>query len=50
MATLLKEVCKDIRVEPQLQELTGEILHPLQLPVMKQDWTYVQEVFGKQVR
>ena len=26
--TLLKEVCKDIRVEPQLQELTGEILHP----------------------
>ena len=27
-ATLLKEVCKDIRVEPQLQELTGEILHP----------------------
>ena len=27
-ATLLKEVCKNIRVEPQLQELTGEILHP----------------------
>ena len=27
MATLLKEVCKDIRFEPQLQELTGEILH-----------------------
>ena len=27
-ATLLKEVCKDIRVEPQLEELTGEILHP----------------------
>ena len=27
-ATLLKEVCKDIRVEPQLQQLTGEILHP----------------------
>ena len=26
--TLLKEICKDIRVEPQLQELTGEILHP----------------------
>ena len=25
---MLKEVCKDIRVEPQLQELTGEILHP----------------------
>ena len=49
-ATLLKEVCKDIRVEPQLQQLTGEILHTLQLLVMKQDWTYVQEVFGKQVR
>ena len=28
MATLLKEVCKDIGVEPQFQELTGEILHP----------------------
>ena len=28
LATLFKEVCKDIRVEPQLQELTGEILHP----------------------
>ena len=28
MVTLLKEVCKDIRVEPQLQELTGEIPHP----------------------
>ena len=26
-ATLLKEVCKDIRVEPQLQQLTCEILH-----------------------
>ena len=26
--TLLKEVCKDIRVGPQLQDLTGEILHP----------------------
>ena len=26
--TLLKDVCKDIRVEPQLQQLTGEILHP----------------------
>ena len=25
---MLKEVCKDIRVEPQLQQLTGEILHP----------------------
>ena len=24
---LLKEVCKDIRVESQLQQLTGEILH-----------------------
>ena len=27
-ATLLKEVCEDIRVEPQLQQLIGEILHP----------------------
>ena len=27
-AVLLREVCKDIRVEPQLQQLTGEILHP----------------------
>ena len=27
-ATLLKEVCEGIRVEPQLQQLTGEILHP----------------------
>ena len=27
-ATLLKEVCKDIRVEPQFEQLTGEILHP----------------------
>ena len=27
-ATLLKEVCKDIQVEPQLQQLTGDILHP----------------------
>ena len=26
-ATLLKEVFKDIRVEPQLQQLTGEMLH-----------------------
>ena len=26
--TLLKEVCKDIRVEHQLQQLTGEILCP----------------------
>ena len=26
--TLLKEVCKDIPVEPQLQERAGEILHP----------------------
>ena len=25
-ATLLKEVCKDISVEPQLQQLTGETL------------------------
>ena len=24
---MLKEVCKDIRVEPQLQQLTGEILN-----------------------
>ena len=28
MATLLKEVCKDIQIEPQLQEITGEILQP----------------------
>ena len=27
-ATMLKELCKDIRVGPQLQEVTGEILHP----------------------
>ena len=26
--TLLKEVCKDIQVEPKLQELIGEILNP----------------------
>ena len=25
---MLKEVCKDIQVEPQLQEITGEILQP----------------------
>ena len=25
---MLKGVCKDIRVEPQLHKLTGEILHP----------------------
>ena len=30
-ATLLKELCKDIRIELQSQELTGEILHPFKI-------------------
>ena len=49
-ATLLKEVCKDIRVEPQLQQLTGEILHPSAINGNEARLDICARVFGKQVR
>ena len=50
MATLLKEVCKlslQIGVEPQLQELTGEILHPSANTSNEARLDFVKEAFGK---
>ena len=53
MATLLKEVCKlslQIGVEPQLQELTSEILHPSTNTGNEARLDFVKEAFGEQVR
>ena len=39
MASLLTEVCHDVRIEPDLQPLTGEnLLMHLQTPLMGPDW------------
>ena len=53
MASFLKEVCKlslQIGVEHQLQELTGEILHPSTNTGNEARLDFVKEAFGKQVR
>lgn len=50
-ARLLKEMCKDIRVEPQLQELTSETLQPATLTGKEVRLDIcTQEVSDKQVR
>ena len=45
-AELLSECCKDVAVEPVLQEITGEQFHRLPSPQMMLELMYLPEVFG----
>ena len=45
-ASLLDEVCHDVRVEPQLFPVTGKSFNEATADPVKQDLTSLQEVFG----
>jgi len=46
-AEMLRMVCKDVEVEPVLQEITGEVLTRGTNKARMRDWTYTPAAFGR---